>query len=175
MKKIIYYYSKNGVLLESLLTLMLFFIILVLCYFLFLQSTITVWRANQKQVAAIHNAYQKKRALKVDNANIVVQLKSWQHKHPQFYNAILAMHTSHNAMQLLTELIQNAQFSITHIVSDHKTKSTTIESTGKFSNLFLLFSELNHDPLPMIVSQLTITNPNKFTFKFILRGRHAQH
>lgn len=175
MTKLIYHYSKHTLLFEFFAALLLFFIVLALGYFLFLQSTITEWRTNQKQYVVIHNAYLKRHALKIKNANIVLQLKSWQHKHPRFYTAMRAIHASSDATQLLTQLIQNAQFSITGVTTDHKTQAITIESIGKFSNLFLLFLALNHRSLPMIVAKINIVSPNKFSFKFISRGLHGPH
>ena len=174
MKAIINQYKENIALFECMVSILIFLIIFLFSYFLLLRPEIYKYHINKKRFQLIHVQFEKKTTEKTAESALLNQLTLWKKKHPRFYQSVHFFYTHPDLTEQLTTLAQQSQFLVTHIHYNLKANYINIKATGGFASLFTLITQLNHNPLPLLLTQLNIHHPNQYTMQFTLEGWHAK-
>lgn len=160
----------------SLLLLMLF--ILTMYYFVFEKNNVLQdINTREKYHYTISLLHEKQNRLTEEQKNVSL-LHDWEKNHSFFYQTISSATNINQQLSLLTQLIQQAHFTIQQISHTQALKnhpadcSVTVTATGNFINLFSLINTLIGYPFPFTLLNLLIDH-QQFKMLFILRGCNA--
>lgn len=174
MKNFLQKYVNHKIIFEIVSAVFMVFLFGMICFKSFLQEPWQDFLSTHHQYLLEKNKLAQKKLSVLSEKNIALSLKNWRTKHPNFYHAIKNMSATHDISEILTKIIQQSQFIITHVSSHHADNTVNVKATGNFLDLLTLLSELNQNPLPLTLTQLSIDHVNQFDFQFLTRAHHAK-
>lgn len=169
-------YFKNQ---KLLCIFSVFYILLfsIICYFLFLQSTVIHYQIARKNKMVQLLLLKQKEDLAKSDVQTKKELNAWQQKDPHFYAEIQSGETINQLLQLLTHTAQQEGFAIiqaepiTTINNTHHQKSTLanqlqLQLSGTYQNLFYLINQLNNTAWPITLIELKIPQAGQISCVF---------
>jgi hypothetical protein len=172
------YNRDSTIFLEITLILFLLILFFMMDYFIYWQPTLDQFLREHSTLQQKQLALHQKQSQLIQEKKTESTLQQWRNRDTDFYTTMSSVSTVNQQVSLLTNLIQNAHFTILQLTKINNVKhsitdcTSTITATGQFIDLFSLITTLNHFAIPFTLSELSI-NQHQFKMTFILRDCRA--
>lgn len=168
MKIFLKKYHFNLIVYELILSICILFFVFTFIYFFYLKNTITYFFQLNLRFNQLKQELTSQTVLFLKHKNIQDNLQKWSNQHKNFYQQISFTYSCDQWFQRIITIIKKSHFSIIQIKSKcDPNQSVQAKLTGKFQNIFLLISALNHFPMPIYVDHLKMT---RSTLYLTLKG-----
>lgn len=153
-------------------------------YFIFLDSDISHYALRCDALKSQRQILLNRKLLASSDIQTVASLKKWKKHYPDFYQAIQSNHSLDYLMQSVVTLAQQSGFLIIEaepIVAHTQNPHQTIRShsfiklrlEGQYTFVFYFIDHLNKLMLPLMITQLHISNKNQYELSLQVRGLSA--